>query len=497
MTIRTRRTRKRRSFRVTRQQQIPRSSRCRFALFADGSEWPSEQVRILDDGGMRIRHLAKLTVGGLLGLLFLSSAVLFAQNKPAAWVPTVEQVNAVYPEIEAFYFDLHRNPELSLHERQTSAKLAAKAKALGYEVTTGVGGTGVVAILRNGKGPTVLYRTDMDALPVEEKTNLPYASHVVFKNDAGVAVPVMHACGHDIHMASWVGTAKLMAENRQQWHGTLVMIGQPAEETVQGASAMLKDGLLTRFPKPDFAVAVHDESVLPAGQIGYTSGYAMAAVDSVEITIFGRGGHGAQPQNTVDPIVIGARTVLALQTIVSRENDPLDPAVITVGSFQGGTKSNIIPDEVKLQITVRSYKPEVRKHLLASIQRIAKAEAEAGGAPREPLVKVTTGTNATYNDPALTKRVVTTLSGAIGASSVVEIPPKMVSEDFSEFGQAGIPSTIFFIGAVEPGKFAEAQKSGAVLPGLHSSLWAPDYQPTLKTAVRAETAVLVDLLQPQ
>jgi hippurate hydrolase len=286
-----------------------------------------------------------------------------------------------------------------------------------------------------------------------------------------------------------------MADNPQHWQGTLVMIGQPAEEVVQGASAMLKDGLFTRFPKPDFAVGIHDENTLPAGQVGYTPGYAMAAVDAIEITIYGRGGHGAVPQNAIDPIVIGARTVLALQTIVSRENNPFDPAVITVGSFQGGTKSNIIPDEVKLQVTVRSYKPEVRKHLLASIDRIVKAEALAAGAPREPLIKITPGTNATYNDPELTKRVVASLRDTLGAANVVEVPPKMVSEDFSEFGLAGVPATMFFVGAVEPAKFAEAQKSGTVLPGLHSPLWAPDYEPTLKTAIRAETAVLVDLLQ--
>ena len=441
-------------------------------------------------GNLNVQSFGRITI-----VLSLLTPLLFAQAKSATWAPTADQVNSVYPAVEALYLDLHRNPELSFHEQQTAAKLAEHARALGYEVTSNVGGTGVVAVLHNGKGPTVLYRTDMDALPVEEKTGLPYASHVVSKNDAGVAVPVMHACGHDIHMASWVGTAKLMADNRQQWHGTLVMVGQPAEELVQGASAMLKDGLFTRFPKPDFALAVHDDAGLPAGQIGYALGYAMAAADAAEITIFGRGGHGAQPQNTVDPIVIGARTVLALQTIVSRENNPLDPAVVTVGSFQGGTKSNIIPDEVKLELTVRSYKPNVRKHLLASIERITKAEALAGGAPREPLVKITPGANATYNDPELTKRLVATLRDTLGPSNVVETPPKMGSEDFSEFGLAGVPATMFFVGAVEPAKFAEAQKSGEILPGLHSSLWAPDYEPTLKTAMRAETAMLVELLQ--
>ena len=314
----------------------------------------------------------------LLGSCVLMAAGAAGQTKPAAWTaPSAEQINAIYPEVEAFYLDLHRTPELSLHEQQTAAKLAARMKALGYEVTTGVGGTGVVAVLRNGQGPTVLLRTDMDALPVEEKTGLPYASQVVVKNDSGATVPVMHACGHDVHMASWVGTARLMAANRQRWNGTLILIGQPAEEIGAGASAMLKDGLFTRFPKPDFALAIHDDAGLPAGQVGYTSGYTMASSDSVDITIFGRGGHGAQPQNTVDPIVIAARTVLALQTIVSRETNPLDPAVITVGTIHGGTKNNIIPDEVKLELTVRSYKPEVRKRLLA-VDR-ARGEGRSGG----------------------------------------------------------------------------------------------------------------------
>jgi hippurate hydrolase len=424
------------------------------------------------------------------------AAAAAAQTKPIAWTaPSAEQVNAIYPEVEAFYLDLHRNPELSLQEQQTAAKLAARMKALGYDVTTGVGGTGVVAVLRNGQGATVLLRTDMDALPVDEKTGLPYASQVVVKNDSGAAVPVMHACGHDLHMASWFATGKLMATNRQRWQGTLILIGQPAEEIGAGASAMLKDGLFTRFPKPEFALAIHDDASLPAGQVGYTSGYTMASSDSVDITIFGRGGHGAQPQNTIDPIVIAARTVLALQTIVSRENNPLDPAVITVGTIHGGTKNNIIPDEVKLELTVRSYKPEVRKQLLASIERVAKGEAIAGGAPREPLVNVAPAANATHNDPELTKRLASALRNTLGQANVVEIPPKMVFEDFSEFSLAGVPSAIFAVGGVEPATFAAARQSGAPLPGLHSSLWAPDREPTLKTAITVETTALLELLR--
>jgi amidohydrolase len=418
-----------------------------------------------------------------------------AQTNHAAWTtPSAEQVNAIYPEVESLYFDLHRSPELAMHEQQTAAKLAERMKALGYEVTTGVGGTGIVAVLRNGQGPTVLLRTDMDALPIEEATGLPYASHVVAKIDSGTSVPVMHACGHDIHMSSWIGTAKLMATNRDRWHGTLILIGQPAEETGEGAPAMIRDGLFTRFAKPDFALAIHDSAIQPVGQVGFTPGYALAAADSVDITLYGRGGHGGRPQNTIDPVVIAARTVLALQTIVSRENNPLDPVVITVGTIHGGIKNSIIPDEVKLQLTVRTYKPEVRKRVLASIERVAKGEAMVGGSPKEPLVKVTPAANAMYNDPVLTKRLVATLRGVLGQSNVVEVEPTMVFEDFAEFNLAGIPSADFWVGAVEPGKFAAAQQSGAPLPQLHSAAWAPDYAPTLKTAITVETTELLELL---
>jgi amidohydrolase len=417
------------------------------------------------------------------------------QTGPAAWTtPSADQVNAIYPEVEALYLDLHRTPELAMHEQQTAAKLAERMKALGYEVTTDVGGTGIVAVLKNGKGPTVLLRTDMDALPIEEATGLPYASHVVVKSDSGTSIPVMHACGHDIHMSSWIGTAKLMATNRERWHGTLVLIGQPAEETGEGAPAMIKDGLLSRFPKPDFALAIHDSANQPVGQVGFVSGYAFASADSVDITIYGRGGHGGRPQSTIDPVVIAARTVLALQTIVSRETNPLDPVVITVGTIHGGSKNSIIPDEVKLQLTVRTYKPEVQKRVLASIERVAKGEAMAGNAPKEPLVKVTHAANAMYNDPALTKRLVGALRGALGEGNVVEIEPTMVFEDFAEFNLAGIPSADFLVGAVEPGKFAAAQQSGALLPQLHSSTWAPDYAPTIKEAMTVETTELLELL---
>jgi hippurate hydrolase len=412
------------------------------------------------------------------------------QGVPAS----AEQIATIYPEIEALYRDLHQHPELSMQEQQTAKKIADLMEAAGYHVTPGIGRTGIVAQLKNGEGPTVMLRTDMDALPVEEKTGLPYASTATATDRFGATVPVMHACGHDIHMSSWYGTAKLMAANKSRWHGTLILIAQPAEETGEGAVAMLKDGLFTRFPKPKYVLAIHDDATLPAGQVGFTPGYTMASSDSLDITIYGRGGHGAQPQDTVDPIVIGARTVLALQTIVSREINPRLPAVVTVGAFNGGTANNVIPDEVKLLVTTRSYDPDVRKHVLTSIERIVKGEAMAGGAPKEPLIKVRPTANSTYNDPELTKRGAAVLRRVLGDNNVVEIPPKMVFEDFSEYGLAGATASLFWVGAVEPATFAAAQTSGTILPGVHSPLWAPDRERTLKTAVMAETALLMDLM---
>jgi len=437
----------------------------------------------------------KRFAGLSLAFFLMAPAAAFAQaNSATSPVPSAAQVNAIYPEIETLYIDLHRNPELAFQEQQTATKLAARMKALGYELTTGVGGTGIVAVLKNGQGPTVMLRTELDALPVQEKTGLPFASTVVAKGASGGSVPVMHACGHDIHMSAWFGTAKLMAENRQHWHGTLMMVGQPAEEILGGAAAMLKDGLFTRFPKPNYALSLHDEASLPAGQIGFHAGFFRASADAVDITIFGRGGHGAAPQDTVDPIVIAARTVLALQTLVSRENNPMDPAVITVGSIQGGTQRNIIPEQVKLQLTVRTFSPQARKKLLAGIERVARGEALAADAPREPLLKIEAATDAVYNDPDLTNRLAATLRKALGQQNVVEMPAKMTSEDFSQYGLAGVPSVLFHIGAVDPAKLAAAKQSGTPVPGLHSPQWAPEREPTLKAAIMAETAALLELL---
>ena len=406
-----------------------------------------------------------------------------------------KQVDAIYPDVDKLYVDLHRNPELAFHEKRTASTLAARMKALGFTVTTGVGGTGVVAILKNGAGPVVMLRTELDALPIEEKTGLAFASTVKTKTDTGDTVSVSHMCGHDLHMAAWAGTAALMVKNRDRWHGTLVLVGQPAEEIVGGAKAMIKDGLFTRFPKPDFALGMHDEASLPAGVIGFHAGYFRAASTGLDMTVFGKGGHGAFPQATIDPIVIAARIILALQTIVSRENDPADPAVITVGSIHGGTASNIIPEQVKLQITVRSLTPEVHKKLLDAIARQAKGEAAAANAPREPLIETKSHTDAVYNDPELTKRVVAIASAAMGADRVVEMPALMGGEDFSQYGLAGIHAVLLHVGAVDPAKLAESKRSGVPLPGLHSQQWAPEREPTLKAAMTVEVAILMDLFK--
>jgi len=428
-------------------------------------------------------------------ILLLCLAVVGAAQTQT--FPTSQDVESIYPAMQALYLDLHEHPELSFHETQTSQKMADGLKRLGFEVTTGVGGMGVVGVMKNGTGPTVLIRTDMDALPVPERTGLPYASKVMVKDDTGHDVPVMHACGHDLHMASWLGTATLLSQNKNRWHGTVVMIGQPAEERVAGAAAMLKDGLLTRFPKPNFAIAIHDSAAFPAGSVSVIPGFTAANADSVDITVFGKGGHGAAPDKTVDPIVLSARIILALQTIVSRETNPLDPAVVTVGSIHGGTKNNIIPDEVKLELTIRSYKDEVRAHTIEAIQRICKAEAMAVGSPKEPEVKVKETVHATYNDPALSERVTAALKKSLGEDRVVKGDPIMGAEDFSEFGRAGVPSVIFWVGAVDPAKLAQSKQSGVPLPGTHSSLFAPLLPDSLRTAIRAEaTAAFALLNQP-
>ena len=429
-------------------------------------------------------------------LLLLAAA---AMTTPATSMALSDAIHADMPQLLSLYRDLHANPELSMQEVRTPAKLAAEMRKLGFEVTEHVGKTGVVAVMKNGPGPVLLLRADMDALPVTEQTGLPFASKVRGVSRSGVETGVMHACGHDTHVASWLGAARRLAAMKAQWAGTIVMVLQPGEETVEGAKAMLDDGLYTRFPKPDFILAFHDAASLPAGQIGITPGYALASVDSVNITIHGIGGHGAYPQTTKDPIVLASRIVLALQTLVSRENNPFDPAVVTVGSFHAGTKNNIISDEAKLQLTVRSYPLEVQKKLIDGIRRIARGEAVAAGLPEDKMPEVTISEAApsTFNTAEFSDRLRNLFSNHFGHDRVVETKPIMASEDFSQFWQAdkSKQAVIFWVGGTPKDKWDAAGGDESKLPSLHSPLWAPDADAVISTAVEALTVATLDVLK--
>ncbi len=429
-----------------------------------------------------------------------TGAAALAFVMPAAAQTVGTEVEKQMPSLMAIYKDLHANPELSFMEVRSAGILAAEARKLGFQVTEKVGGTGIVAVMKNGAGPVVLLRADMDGLPVTEQTGLPGASKVRVTTKEGVDTGVMHACGHDTHMTAWVGVARLMAANKDKWSGTLVMIGQPAEERGAGARMMLEDGLYTRFPKPQYALAFHDAAQFPAGAIGYTPGYALANVDSVDILVKGVGGHGAYPQTTKDPIVLASRIIGALQTLVSREISPLDSAVVTVGSFHAGAKHNIIPDEARLQLTVRSYSDEVRKHLLDGIARIAKGEAIAAGMPedRMPVVKVEKDefTPSTFNTPAFTEEMAAYLKTQFGEKRVVQIPPVMGGEDFGRFSRDDkeIKSLIIWVGGVPQAEYDAAKKEGRTLPSLHSPFWAPDAPAVISTATEALTVMAMKLM---
>jgi len=409
---------------------------------------------------------------------------------------TSSEVDAAYANAYTLYTDLHQHPELSGAETQTAAKLAAQLRALGYTVTEHVGGTGVVAVLKNGAGKTIMLRTELDALPLEEKTGLPFASKVHAKDAAGHDVAVAHMCGHDVHMSALVAAAAIMAHDRNSWHGTLMLVGQPAEETLSGAPAMIRDGIFTRFPRPDDVLALHVTNGLPAGKVGVVSGTYDSNADALRITIFGKGGHGSEPNTTVDPVVLAARTILALQTIAAREVKPGEFAVVTVGYITAGTKNNIIPDQAELGLTVRSYKADVRKQLLAAIARISAGEAQAAGAPRTPLIEHLESADAVYNDPALTRRLRTALEGTLSRDNVVTQDPIAASEDFSAFTEQGIPGFYLTLGGADPRKLEEAHAAGTQLPSNHSPLFAPDVDPALHTAISAEVAMLRDLLNP-
>lgn len=427
------------------------------------------------------------------------TAAAASQDSPELVRTRVQQE---YPSLFEIYKDLHLHPELSFQEKRSAAHVADQLRKAGYEVTEHVGTNGVVALLRNGGGPTVMVRSDLDGLPVKEQTGLPYASTVTTTNAQGLEVPVMHACGHDIHMTCLIGTARVLAHLRDHWRGTLILIGQPAEEAVGGARAMLADGLFTRFPRPSFCLALHDNAELPVGSIGYTPGYSLANVDSVDVLIHGVGGHGAWPHKTKDPIVLAAQIILALQTIVSRETEPTEPAVVTVGSIHGGTKHNIIPDEVRLQLTVRSYSDQVREHTLEAIRRIVRGQALSAGISEDRLPEVRVGadsTPATYNDPELTGRLVKVFKTWFGDANVIQKKPVMGGEDFSEFGRVEprIPICMFDVGAVAQEVLDQSRRTGKSLPSLHSPFWAPVPEPTIKTGITAMSAAVLELMAPK
>ncbi|MET0269565.1 MAG: amidohydrolase [Sphingomonas sp.] len=429
------------------------------------------------------------------------AALLAAPAAAQAPDPLARDVRADMPGLITIYRDLHAHPELGFQETRSAAILAAEARKLGFTVTTGVGKTGVVAVMENGPGPVVLLRADMDALPVTEQTGLPYASKAKAVAAGGVETGVMHACGHDTHMTAWIGAARRLAAMKDRWSGTLVMIGQPAEEIGSGSKAMLEDGLYTRFPKPAIAIAFHDIATLPAGTIGYSEGYTMANVDSIDVLVRGVGGHGAYPQLAKDPVVLAARIVTTLQTLVSRELDPLESGVVTVGSIHGGSKHNIISDEVRLQLTVRSYTPAVRKLLLDGIARIARGEGIAAGLPDDRLPVVSNGngdigTPATRNTEPLTGALGAAFRQRFGAERVKLLRPQMGGEDFSRYHLADpkIQSLLFWVGGVPQAKWDAAGGDVTKLASIHSTFWAPDADRTISTAVEAMTTAALTVM---
>jgi amidohydrolase len=430
----------------------------------------------------------------------LLAAAMALPASPVSAAALSDAIRADMPQLMTLYRDLHAHPELSMQETRTPAELAPRMRKLGFEVTEHVGKTGVVAVMKNGPGPVLLIRADMDALPVTEQTGLPFASAVRAKTADGVDTGVMHACGHDTHITTWLGTARRLAAAKVQWSGTLVMVLQPGEEVGAGAQAMLRDGLFTRFPKPDYLLAFHDSASLPAGVIGVTRGYALANIDSVDVIVKGVGGHGAYPYTTKDPIVLASRIVLALQTLVSRENNPLSPAVVTVGSFHAGAKRNVIPDEAKLQLSVRSYTPETRKLLLDGIARIARGEAIAAGVPDDKMPIVTLADqsgDATFNTDPQSTHLLSLFGSHFGTDRVVETKPIMASEDFGQFWLAdkSKQSTIFWVGGVPKAKWDAVHGDETKLPSLHSAFWAPDADAVISTATEAMTVAALDILK--
>src|SRR6267378_447801 len=396
-------------------------------------------------------------------------------------------LDKMLPELEALYKDIHRHPELSMQETRTARIAADHLRASGFEVTTGVGKTGVVGVLRNGDGPTVMLRADMDALPIKEATDLPYASSVTATGPDGRSVSVAHSCGHDMHVACLMGASSLFALSRDSWHGTLMSVFQPGEETAQGAQAMIDDNLFKRFPKPDVVLGQHVMS-LPSGHLDWRTGVVTSAADSLQIRMFGRGAHGSMPEASIDPVVMAASTVIRLQTIVSREVAPTDSAVVTIGALQAGTKENVIPNEAIIKLNVRTFNKDVRKHVLAAIKRIVNAEAAASGAPRPPEITPLDQYSSVRNDANATKKLVDAFRENFPAGSIEQTKPTMASEDFGCFGGGwDVPAVYWFFGGDDPAVHAKAKKEGKLssLPTNHNPAFAPIIHPTLETGVKA------------
>lgn len=439
-------------------------------------------------------------------VLFLTMVVGLYQETCAQATPDkqiVTLVNKEYDSLEKLYKRLHSHPELSFQENQTSGLLADELKKLGYAVTTHVGGYGVVGVLLNGPGPVVMIRTDMDALPIKENTQAEFASNYKTKEESGREVNVMHACGHDMHMAVWTGVARVIAQRKKDWKGTVVFIGQPAEEKGAGARSMIAEGLFTKFPRPDYALALHVNSALESGKVGICPGYVLANIDVADVTIKGKGGHGAVPQLTIDPIVMASKIIMGFQTIVSREIAPQSPALITVGSIHGGTNGNTIPDEVKLEVSIRSFDEQVQHQLIEKIKKTCDGIAYASGLEKEnyPVVKIRDEFSpAVYNDPVLSEKISAHFSTLLGKENVVKLGPEMFGEDFGWYGREKplIPTLIYSLGSVNPAKMADAKKSGAMIPSTHSSTYIPDWEPALKIGVTSmSSAVLYLLAQPR
>ncbi len=446
-----------------------------------------------------MKHLPSIIIVITVTALYSHLAIAYSSTQVGQLADSVDRA---MPELSALYIKLHGAPELSLQEKHTSRLIAKRLKVLGFDTTENIGGYGVVGLYRNGTGPTVMIRTDTDGLPIVEQTGKSYASTVTTTDKNNNTVGVMHGCGHDIHMTSFIGTAEQLVNNKHQWQGTLMMVAQPAEEIGAGAKAMLKAGLFERFAKPDHILGLHVSAALPAGKVAIAPGYALANVDSVDITVKGKGGHGAYPHTTIDPVVIAARIVLALQTIASREISPLEPSVITVGSIHGGAKHNIISDQVTLQLTLRSYDKKVRNQQIAAIERLTKGIAMSAGLPESlyPTMYIRDeNTPSTYNDPQLAKQVKQSMVNELGADSVLVSQPVMAGEDFGRYGLTSdnLPITMFWLGGVAPDQYQQSIELKKTLPSLHSSQFAPDYPLTIKTGVRAMTASALDLFAKQ